>query len=230
MKFTLSKRTPQVPGVESFIFQSAEPLAWKPGQYLHYTLAHDSADDRGVERWFTISSAPFEGTPTITTRHAPEQGSSFKEKLFTLQVGDTIEADGLEGEFVIDDLNTQYVFIAGGIGITPFHSILKQADHDGVTLDVTLIYSSRDNNIVFKDELGAFASRNPNLKVNYLVAPQIVDEAAIRRLVPDLSKPIFYVSGPEPMVKNLAGVLEGMGIAQERIKLDDFPGYEAHQG
>jgi ferredoxin-NADP reductase len=227
MKFMLIEKKAEVPGVESFIFEPGEPLAWKAGQYAHYLLPHEGADDRGIERWFTIASAPFEQRVMITTRLASEKGSTFKAALNALAVGDTIQSDYVDGDFVVEDAAQEYVFIAGGIGITPFHSILKQAQHDGVKLNITLIYANRDENVVFKAELEAWAAENPHLTIHYLTAPDRVDENAVRKLVPDIQKPLFYISGPEPMVKSLGTMLEGMGVPQEHIKLDDFPGYPA---
>jgi ferredoxin-NADP reductase len=164
----------------------------------------------------------------ITTRLATEKGSSFKRALAALNEGDTIEADGPEGDFVVDNPAASYVFIAGGIGITPFHSILKEADHAGTKLHVTLLYANRDTSIPYREELDAMQKNNPNLTVHYLIDPERIDADKIKQLVPDLQTPRFYLSGPEPMVKSLAEVLAGLGIAADHIKLDDFPGYPTY--
>ena len=228
MKLKLLERKVEVPGVESFIFEPEESLHWKAGQYLHYVLHHEPTDDRGSDRWFTVSSAPFEAHPMITTRLADEKSSSFKKKLFSLVPGKSIEISRVEGDFTVEDPAAQYVFIAGGIGITPFHSILKQADHDGVKLNVTLLYGNRDENAVFKNELEAFAKNNPGLSIRYVVAPELINEEVIRKFVPDLNAPLFYLSGPEPMVKALAETVKAIGVSEDRIKLDDFPGYPTY--
>lgn len=225
MKLKLIERKTQVPGVESFIFEPSEPLAWEAGQYLHYVLHHEPTDDRGSDRWFTVSSAPFEGRPAITTRFADEKSSSFKKKLFSLTPGKSIEVSLVEGDFVIEDPAQEFVFIAGGIGITPFHSILKQANHDGVMLKATLLYGNRDEHVVFKDELESFAKNNPSLRIKYLLNPQKIDEASIKENVSDLANPLYYVSGPAPMVFAVQETLKQMGVEEPRIKLDDFPGY-----
>jgi len=227
MKLNLLRRHTEVPGVESFIFKPMEPLAWKAGQYLHYVLHHEPTDDRGSDRWFTVASAPFESEVMITTRHADTKGSSFKEALFAMKTGEEIEISSVEGSFTVEDASQVYVFIAGGIGITPFHSILKEADKNGTKLSVHLIYANRDENVPYKDELGGFAKNNPNIKISYVTSPSRVDEAKVRELVPDISKPIFYLSGPAPMVFSLAETLKSMKIPEEHIKLDDFPGYES---
>jgi ferredoxin-NADP reductase len=228
MKLTLKEKREEVPGIETLVFEPEKPLAWKAGQYMHYALPHEGADDRGAERWFTIAAAPSEATPMITTRRAQGQVSTFKQKLFSMEPGQTIEAGEPEGDFVVDDAAQKYAFIAGGIGMTPFHAILKEAEINGAQLDVALVYGTRDEHPLYKEELEAFAARNPKLKVSYVMAPQILDEASIRAAVPDLDSRIVYLSGPEPMVKSLAEVLKGMGVPEARIRLDDFPGYEQY--
>jgi ferredoxin-NADP reductase len=225
MKLTLVNKKTEVPGVESFVFIPTEAFAWKAGQYLHYVLHHRPTDDRGSDRWFTVASAPHQKEVMITTRIASEKGSSFKAELQKMQVGDAIEVSEIEGDFTVDDPATEYIFIAGGIGITPYHSILKEADHAGVKLNVTLLYANRDDSVPFKNELEEFAKNNPNLKIHYITSPERVDETLIRKIVPDLHKPHFYISGPAPMVFGLSETLTGMGIAPDHIKLDDFPGY-----
>jgi ferredoxin-NADP reductase len=226
MKLILKEVKPEVAGVNSFIFTAEEPMPWKAGQFMHVMLPHEAADDRGTERWFTIASAPYEQTPMITTRLS-DPGSTFKKTLKALTPGMSLETDYVDGDFVIEDTSKDYVFLAGGIGITPFHSILKEADHAGQRLKVNLIYANRDANVPYKAELDAFAQKNPSLKLNYITNPQRIDETTVRALVPDLMTPMFYVSGPEPMVKSLQQMLLGMGIPEAHIKIDDFPGYEA---
>lgn len=227
MKLKLIEKKPEVRGVESFVFEPSEPLSWKAGQYLHYRLTHDSADDRGIERWFTASSAPYEKNIMITTRIADAKGSTFKAALQALPIGGSIESDYVDGDFTVEDPSEEYVFLAGGIGITPFHSILKEADHAGMKLRVTLLYANRDENVTFKEELTAWAARNPNLVIRYLTSPERIDRGTIEASVADVKTPMFYISGPEPMVKSLALTIEEMGVPTEHVKLDDFPGYPA---
>lgn len=227
MKLKLTAKKIESPGVVSFIFKPQEPLVWKAGQFLHYVLNHASTDDRGSDRWFTIASAPYERQVMITTRLAPIKGSTFKKTLKELKRGDEIEVSDLDGDFTLDDPKKECVFIAGGIGITPFRSILKQAAHDGKHLRVTLIYANRDKAVTYKKELEALASRNPTFRIHYLFKPQRIDKDAIKKLVPDLKKPVFYVSGPEPMVENVGEMLQQLGIPAKHIKQDWFPGYPA---
>ena len=227
MKLKLAARKAESPRVESFIFKPEEPLVWKAGQFLHYVLNHGATDDRGSDRWFTIASAPYERHVMLTTRFASKQGSTFKKALQALKPGDSIEVSDLDGDFTLSDSRKPYVFIAGGIGITPFRAILKESAHAGKPLRATLLYANRDSVAAYKKELEAMAQRNPNFRIHYLFSPQRVDEQTIKELVPDLKTPLFYVSGPEPMVESVGKILQQIGVPQKRIKQDWFPGYPA---
>src|ERR1043165_1018524 len=211
MKLKLTARKKESPGVESFIFKPQEPLVWKAGQFLHYVLNHSSTDDRGSDRWFTIASAPYERHVMITTRFASKHGSTFKKTLKALKPGDTIEISDLDGDFIVSDARKEYLFIAGGIGITPFRAILKQAEHEGKKLRVKLIYANRKHVAAYKKEFDAMVRRNRNLRINYLFSPQHIDKQTIKELVPDLKTPHFYVSGPEPMVEAVGKMLQQIG-------------------
>lgn len=226
MKLNLIETKQEAAGVQSFIFKPAEPLSWKAGQFLHYVLHHEPTDSRGSDRWFTVASAPSEKHVMVTTRHATENGSSFKNALFALKPGEAIEISDVDGDFTVDDVSREYVFIAGGIGVTPFRAILKDAESRGVQLKVTLLYANRDEDIPYKAELDALAAKNPDLKIHYFVGAR-VDEPAIRKLIPDVSAPMFYVSGPEPMVESFGKMLKEMGVPPVNLKQDWFPGYPA---
>ena len=227
MKLKLTARKSESPGVESFIFKPEEPLIWKAGQFLHYVLNHEATDDRGSDRWFTIASAPYERHVMLTTRFAPKAGSTFKKTLKALKPGDSIEVSDLDGDFIVSDPRKQYVFIAGGIGITPFRAILKQAEHEGKKLRVKLLYANRKTVAAYQKEFEAMARRNRNLEIHYLFSPQRIDKQTIKEIVPDLEKPLFYVSGPEPMVEAIGEMLQQIGVPKKRIKQDWFPGYPA---
>lgn len=226
MKLTLHSLHHELPDVTTFAFRPEQEIVWEAGQYMHYILPHDQADDRGIERWFTISSAPFEKEIRITTRFSGEQASSFKKALFALPVGATIEADGPEGDFTALESMDDFVFIAGGIGITPFRSMLLDLDNNGRTIKGTLYYANRDTNIVFKEELERLAIKHPDFIIKYVLSPEQIDEAYLKAALPDLGKPTIYISGPKPMVESLAKTLKDMGVPDAHLKLDDFPGYE----
>ncbi len=230
MYLKLIEKKQEVPGVTTFIWEpdpTDTPYEFVPGQYAHYVLHHLPTDDRGSDRWFTIAAAPYEKHLQTTTRFTDEKGSSFKKHLKALEVGKWIEISVIEGDFTLNDPEKDYVFIAGGIGITPYRSIILQLTHDKKPINITLLYANRDENIVFKQELEQIAKDNPNFKIHYILSPEHIDETRVKELIPDISKPIFYVSGPEPMVKALVDMLKKMGIDEDHVKQDEFPNYEA---
>lgn len=208
----------------SFLFKPQTPISWQAGQFLHYTLEHPNPDNRKNDRYFTIASAPNEGSVMLTTRFSKEKGSSFKNALQNLNIGEQIKAEPPDGDFVAEDPNQQLVFIAGGIGITPFRAILKDFNYKNLPINIILLYANRTEDFVYKKELDELAEKHPNLKIYYFVNPQLINEQTIKRATPDL-KPVFYVSGPAPMVKSFVSMLAEMGISDHNIKRDFFPGY-----
>ena len=225
MKLTLISKKQETPNVFTFIFKPETPLAWTAGQFLNYKLEDPQPDERSTRRFFSIASAPFEENIQITTKFVPGDGSTFKRDLQKLEVGDSIEANGPSGEFIIDDPQKEYIFIAGGIGVTPFRAILKDLEHNNLHPKITLLYANRDNNFVFKDEFTELLEKDTNLSIHYFVDPQRIDETAIKQYVPNLLTSVFYVSGPEPMVEAFEKMLAQMGVLDENIKRDYFPGY-----
>jgi ferredoxin-NADP reductase len=228
MKLKLLRSENVIDNVRSFIFEPEKPLSWEPGQYMHYVLPHKDEDDRGHERWFTISAAPFENHIMISTRINKDRSSSFKHALQTMRPGDEIEADGPEGDFVVDDPTRNYIFVAGGIGITPFRSILQEAEAKGTNLKVSLLYANSSPEIPFKDELDQLAAKNSNLKIEYIVSPSRIDKQLLKQHIDAVENPFVYVSGPKPMVEDFSKLLAELGLQKENIKTDDFPGYKVY--
>ena len=224
MKLTLRATKQEASDIFSFIFMPERPLQWQAGQYLYYVLNHPKPDDRGVERYFSIASAPYEKYVMLTTRFAPK-GSSFKKALKKIKPGDAIEVREKGGDFVLDHRRKMFVFIAGGIGITPFRAILLDLDHNRKPLNVQLLYANRNNTFPYRKELEALKKRHPEFRIDYVVSPERIDEKTIPQLVPDMDESAFYVSGPEPMVESLEKTLKKLGVPKKRIKTDFFPGY-----
>src|SRR5450432_2032293 len=191
MKLTLHATKQEASDIFSFIFTPARPLRWQAGQYLHYILNHPKPDDRGVERYFSIASAPHEKRVMLTTRFA-SKGSSFKKALKKLKPGDAIEAREKGGDFVLDHRRKTFVFIAGGIGITPFRAILLDLDRNRKPLNVQLLFANRNNAFPYRKELEALQKRHPEFRIDYVVSPERIDEKTIPQLVSDIDEPAFY--------------------------------------
>jgi ferredoxin-NADP reductase len=242
MKLRLIKKQPENAGALTFYFEPQQPIQWQPGQYLRYHLPQASPDERGENRFFSIASAPFENHIQLTTKFAQTKSSTFKQILQKMEIGDEIEAFGPSGHFTTEGSENEYVLIAGGIGITPFRAILMDLDHRQKPLNVKLIYANKSKQAVFKEELEALTAKHPEFKIYYLISDELVtkkqiteniyqlpgrvDESLIRKLVPDLQKPIYYISGPESMVMSLEKLLWDMGIPKDRTNQDYFSGYE----
>ena len=227
MKLKLIQKIQETTDTISLIFQPEEPFGWRAGQFLRYDLPHPNPDGRGTIHYFTIASAPHESVIRLTYRIDKNRMSSFKNALNELSIDDEIDIDVPKGSFVIDDPALSYVFIAGGIGITPFRSILLDLEHRRFPLNIQLLYANRTSEIIFKDDLDQLARKHPNFKVNYVIEPERINEGIIGKYVTGVSAANFYVSGPEPMVMAMEEVLEKMGVGKEKIRHDYFPGYKS---
>lgn len=227
MKLRFKKRQDEAGDVKSFVFEPIEKLSWTAGQFLIYFLPHENPDIRGKQRFFTISSAPFEKQVMLSTKIFDNNRSSFKKALMDLKPGDEVEVKGPDGDFTVEEPNKKYVFIAGGIGITPYLSIIQQLNYDKKPINITLLYANSNEQFPFKRKFEEIQKNNSNFKIHYIVSPKHIDETVVKSSVEDINEPLFYVSGPEPMVENLEGMLKKMGISEDQIKTDYFPGYEA---
>jgi ferredoxin-NADP reductase len=222
MVLTLFEKEHLVENVWAFRFKPSEPLQWAAGQYMRVKLPHDNPDKEGEKRWFTVSSAPYEQIAQITTRVTD---STFKQALSQLPVGGELKLlETPHGDFVWQDSELPKVFVAGGIGVTPFRSILKQRAQDKLPLDVTLVYGSRTPDVPFKDELEQWQASDSRLKVLYEVGEPLTAER-LAELLPALNDSLVYLSGPEPMVEALGDDLKKHGLPEAQLKQDFFPNY-----
>lgn len=211
-----------VDNIWAFRFRPSQPLTWIPGQFIRVELDHDNPDDEGIKRFFTISSAPYEGIVQITTRVTD---TTFKQALASIPIGGNLPMiKEPDGDFVWQDSDKPLVFVAGGIGITPFRSILKQRAHDNESLAATLIYSGRDENLPFKDEFDAWAHEHPEFVVKYVIGERVSAEK-VAELQPNINESLVYISGPEPMVEQLGNQLKSAGLPEAQLQQDFFPHY-----
>src|SRR5579884_245909 len=151
MKVVLDHSQAEADNIRTFFFKPEIPVQFTAGQYAEWSLPHPHADKRGAKRWFTISSSPNEPLLSITTKLDAEKGSSFKKRLFQLQPGYEATLNGPFGDFVLPKLiQTPLIFVAGGIGITPFHSMLQWLAETNETRPIKLLYAVRsEDEIIF---------------------------------------------------------------------------------
>lgn len=225
MQAELIEKIIEAKDVVSFIFKPAEGLEWKAGQFIYYRLPHERPDNRGIVRHFTISSAPYEENIRLTTKFTENRGSSFKKMLIGLEPGDKLEMFAQEGSFTIDDTGAKYVFIAGGIGITPFRAILLDLAYKKKINDIILFYGTGETTIVFRDLLEDVRADNPGLAIEYVFSPKKIDYKMLEQQVSDLDERLFFISGPMMMVKKIKDSVIEKGIEDHKIKTDYFSGY-----
>lgn len=216
MFITLKHIQPQAGSAVTFVFEPTEPVAWQAGNSFHLEVPGDYAP---IEHTFTISSAPTEKVIAITTRPSD---SPFKRNLFGLAPGDTLQATAFGGAFTWRDTTLQPVFLASGIGITPFHAMLKQRVLHGQALPITLIYASATDDIIFKTQLDEWAAAHPELAVHYIVGERL----GVSHIQPlaDMGKSLFYISGPTAMVDDVTGALQSQGVLDSQLVRDWFTG------
>lgn len=234
---TLVEKKPLGGDMYDFVWQPDKKLFFEPGQYLEWTLGHQKPDVRGNRRYFTIASSPTEKHLHLGVKFYPNP-SSFKTKLLSLTPGESIVASQLSGEFTLPSNQQQkLVFIAGGIGITPFRSMVKfLLDAGGQKRDIILLYSNRTaGDIAYKDlfdfgesvgvktlyvvgDLGG-ADLAGNMRLGMVTGDLITSE------IPDYKNRMFYISGPHGMVSSFEGTLSKLGVKSSNIKVDFFPGF-----
>lgn len=218
----LKEKEHLVDNIWAFRFTPNQPLSWVPGQFIRVEIPHDNPDGEGTKRWFTISSTPHDGFLQITTRVT---GTTFKQALAAVAVGEKVQLiEQPDGDFIWQESNRPHVFVAGGIGITPFYSMVKARDHSGRPVSATLIYNGRTDDLPFKAEFNDVSKRHPEFSVRYVIGEQLSVEK-LTELVPDLMLSQVYVSGPEPMVEVLGKRLVGEGLAEDHLHQDFFPHY-----
>ena len=225
------------PNEYGFVFKPEKKLKYLPGQYMEWTLGHKNVDNRGNRRYFTLASSPTENEIMIGVKFY-KNPSSYKKELMSLGGDKKIVAAQLSGNFVMPkDASQKLVFIAGGIGITPFRSMIKYLIDTNQKRPVTLFYSNNlESEIVYKNmfdeatvKLGIKVvytlTDKLNLPTNWQGKTEFVDSKMIIGEVPDYKERTFYISGPRSMVTVFEDVLSKLGIKPAHIKTDFFPGY-----
>lgn len=225
--------------IYEFVFQPDVKLQFEPGQYLEWTLSPAHADSRGNRRYFTIASSPTEDEVKVGVHLEPAvKSSSFKKILLHMKNGEKILASQLAGDFVMPETNARkLVFIAGGIGVTPFRSMVKYLLDTKQKRNIVLIYSASDPKEFAYKDIFAEAEEKIGLKVIYLVTNTNIskelwsgyvgrlNEQVVKKEIPDYTDRTFYLSGPNRMVEAYKKLLGLLGIKYRNIVTDYFPGF-----
>ncbi len=216
-----------------FVFAPDRQPFFSPGQYMEWTLGHRYPDNRGNRRYFTIASAPTESDVHLGVKFYP-QASTFKRALASMKAGDKISASHIAGGFTLPrDQKKKLVFIAGGIGVTPFRSMVHSLLDRGEPRPIIMLYANRTAADVAYKDIFDRAAKEIGLKTVYVLtddsAPGMyngtISVDVIRREIPDYRERMFYISGPHAMVESFKTTLRTMGVSRFKIKSDFFPGF-----
>jgi ferredoxin-NADP reductase len=184
----------------------------------------------------------------ITTRI---RGTPYKKRLSSLQEGTRVNVRGPQGKFVLHkDYSKPAIFLSGGIGVTPFRSMIKYVTDNQLPMRIVMFDSNRNvDNILFKKEFDEWANVNKNLKIIYSITEEEregshisssatadewkgehgrINKAMLTRYLSneDLGNSIYYTCGPPGMIKAMQTLLEDdLQISKERIKIEEFIGY-----
>jgi ferredoxin-NADP reductase len=235
---TLDARKEIAEGTMAFQLRKPIGFDFTPGQAIELILsdASTATDDQNVRHAFSIVSAPFEHQLMVATRM---RDSVYKHALRSLSVGSQVTIDGPFGAFGLDsDHARAAIFIAGGIGITPFVSILRQAAKDQLPQRLILLYSNRrPEDAAFLAELQQLEEQNSNFRLVATITDMqasnrpwpnhtgFITADLIASVVGDLPKPVFYVVGPPGMVESMRETLKKGGIDGNDIRSEEFHGY-----
>lgn len=233
MKAQFNKKKQEADNIYTFYFEPESPVDFVAGQFIELYVEHVNPDNRGIKRWFTISSAPFEKHISVTTK-LNEQSSTFKQALLALTPGDEVKITEPMGDFVLPrDNAVPVVFVAGGIGITPFHSILSWAAKQNDHRNIKLIYAlNNEDEIIFQDTF-----EKANIHATIVISSPSDEWGGERgRITADhvlkLTEPtdntLVYLSGPEFLVETLQKDLIDLGVEKSRIITDFFHNYSSY--
>jgi ferredoxin-NADP reductase/nitrite reductase/ring-hydroxylating ferredoxin subunit len=222
-------------------------LDYKAGQYAFFDIGRVSNDPKGPIRHFTITSSPTENFIMLSTRI---RDTPYKKRLSSLEEGVKVKLRGPQGKFVLhEDYSKPAIFLSGGIGVTPFRSMIKYSTDKKLPVKIIMFDSNRDErNILYKNEFDAFTNSNKNLRIIYTISEEAsgreqeqisasnqwdgergrIDEAMLTKYLSDddMKNSIFYTCGPPSMIKAMQKLLQDdLQIPKERIKIEEFTGY-----
>ena len=235
MKATIKEKREVAKGTLFVTFDlGGEDVDFEPGQYFWVELLDPPYDDeKGPRRHITVVTSPTEkGVLGLATRI---RDTAFKRSLAEMPEGAPVDVEQPKGSFVLpEDTSKQYAFIAGGIGITPFRSMLRYIADKGLDYDITLVYSNRDvESTAFLDELKELESVVPRCRVLFTMTDdpswegdkRMLDAEVLGELLGDLESFHFMIAGPPPMAKSVEGSLFEAGLSEDQVQSDSFSGY-----
>ena len=219
MIVTFEKREELAPNIWQYHFQTERPLDYVPGQYVSLSLPAVRGDRRGSSRTFTLTSLPGQSALSFAAKFE-EPLSPYKQALEAMRPGNTATVGSAMGDVVLPkDPKVPLVFVAGGLGVASYVSILRKLTQQHQTREVRLFYAHRPYDEPFKTLLAAF----PFASKHIAVSPQRLQEDELMQAIRPES--LVYISGSEQFVMTIRQNLKLRGVAHEQIIFDFFDGY-----
>ena len=231
----LVRRAEVAAGTTSFFFEKPDGFVFKPGQNADYTLINPpETDAEGNTRTFSFAGAPFEPEIMVVTRM---RDTAFKRVWKAMPLGTTVQMEGPMGSMTLqNDVARPAAFIAGGIGVTPFVSMIREAAHQHLPHHLFLFYSNRTPaEAAFLRELTDLQNENYDY---HLIATMTqanedtwdgdlgyIDVTKLKKHLGDLHAPIYYLAGSPAFVMDMRTLLNNIGVNDDDIKSEDFAGY-----
>lgn len=239
MAYPVSITYKDVVATDTLAVRVTKPVgfAFKPGQHVDLAIEEPSeTDGLGNTRTLSVASAPYEQELLFITRL---RDTAFKRELSALEIGaDNLSIDGPFGSMTLQsNQDRPAVFLAGGIGITPFLSMIRHVVQQGLPHDVTLFYSNRTpEDTVYLDELKDTAKTQGNIAViptmtdisgdsSWAGETRPISSEMLHDYLSDVSAPIYYIAGPPQMVKGVQQMLDEIGIEEDDVRFEEFAGY-----
>jgi ferredoxin-NADP reductase len=234
---TLLGRTEVAKGTTAFQFKKPNDFVFKAGQYIDLTLSGSQrGSSNGLTHTFSIASSPSDEELLVTTR---TRNTVFKQALSILPIGSAAKIEGPMGSFSLHNNTARpAVFLAGGIGIAPFLSMLSYATGERLRHSIVLFYANRYlEDSAFMDSLWKLECANPRFrfvptltrmasnnggwkgKTGHISSEMLVTQLGIVR------GPIYYIAGPPTMVAATRRTLCDVGVDEDDIRTEEFAGY-----
>jgi len=234
MKATVAETREVAKGTLLVTFAVEDYPEYRPGAYFWVELpnrGHD--DDKGLRRHISLVTSPTDaGVVGLATRL---RDTAFKQTLAELEVGDEVVVEEPKGSFLLpEDTNERYAFVAGGIGITVFRSMLRYIRDTEAPYEITLVYSNRDReSAAFLDELEQLERDVPGLRLVLTMTDEDgwdgetrrIDAAMLRDRLGALDGYRYLVAGPPGMTEAVVAELHRAGVSEDRVLADKFSGY-----
>ena len=233
----LTKRQEVAEGTVAYYFEKPSGWTFRAGQFIDMDLiSPPETDAEGNTRGFSIASAPFEDVIMIATRM---RDTAFKRVLKTLPLGAAVKIEGPFGDLRLhNNASRPAVVLSGGIGITPFRSILLQAGKEKRPHRIFFFYANRrPEDAPFLDDMHALERQNSHFRFIPIMTQMeqsrlpwdgergVIDKKLLAKYLTGVTSAIYYITGPLGMVKALRTVLQDAGVDDDDVRTEEFTGY-----